>query len=102
LATFHKVAKLSELTPNELRAVLIDKTEVAVVSVAGKVIAFSDMCPHAMCTLSPGTVQGDRAICECHGSEFNIYTGEALAGPAGGHIPVYPVKVEGDDIYVEV
>ena len=102
MAEFHKVARVSELKPNEIKAVAVGSTEIGVVSVGGRVVAFSDMCTHAQCTLSPGEVQGDVAICECHGSEFNILTGEALAGPAGAPIPVYQVRVEGDDIYVEV
>ena len=102
MAEFHKVAKVSELKPNEIKAVAVGGIEIGVVSVAGKVNAFSDVCTHSQCSFSPGAVQGDVAICECHGSEFNIHTGEVLAGPAGAPIPIYQVQVHGDDIFVEV
>lgn len=96
-----KVAQLSELTPNLMKSIRIDRTDIAVVLVDGKLHAFEDTCTHANCSLSPGEVEeNDEVICYCHTSIFNYKTGQVLSGPAGRAIRVFPVEVRGDDIFV--
>ncbi len=47
---------------------------------AGEFVAHSAVCPHQGCLCNQ--IDGDRAICPCHGSTFNAVTGEVLTGPA--------------------
>jgi nitrite reductase/ring-hydroxylating ferredoxin subunit len=52
-------------------------------SVDGEWYAFEDRCSHAGCAFSEdGAIEGDRLICDCHGSEFDIRSGAAMAPPA--------------------
>jgi thiosulfate dehydrogenase (quinone) large subunit len=43
--------------------------------------AYDAVCPHAGCTVgwAPGN---DLIVCPCHGSEFNVMTGDVIDGPA--------------------
>ncbi len=43
-----------------------------------------------------------RIECPAHGSRFNVQTGQITGLPAVIPARVYPVTVEGDDVYVEV
>ena len=54
--------------------------------------------------LSEGELDCDRRELECwkHGSTFSLVTGEPSMLPATKPTPVYPVTIEGEDVYVEV
>lgn len=60
---------------------------------AGQVHAFSSICTHAGCTVEPG--DGDLS-CPCHGSRFDLATGDAIQGPATDPLPKVAIAV-GDD-----
>jgi len=47
-------------------------------------------------------LEGCRIICPRHGAMFDVATGAALTLPAVVPLPTYDVRVEGDDISVEV
>ena len=65
---------------------------------AGRYRAFGASCTHAGCTVQ----EVDEVIrCLCHGSEFDISTGEALAGPAQEPLEPFEVTVEGTDIILQ-
>ena len=49
-----------------------------------------------------GEVDGLTIECWLHGSRFDLVTGHPTGLPATRPIPVYPVKIEGDDVYVSL
>ncbi|MDI3404829.1 Rieske (2Fe-2S) protein [Streptomyces cavernicola] len=61
-------------------------------SADGEYKAFSAQCTHAGCVLDK--IEKDEGNCPCHGSRFDIRTGEALKGPATVPLPKVPVKAE--------
>lgn len=63
-----------------------------------------DRCSHADYSLSEGDVWAEDLEVECpkHGSTFSLTTGEALTLPATQPVPVYAVRVDGDDVVVTV
>jgi cytochrome b6-f complex iron-sulfur subunit len=62
---------------------------------AGTVVAFSAICTHQACRVSP---QGAQLHCPCHGSLFDAFTGKPLRGPAQAPLESVPVKVSGQDV----
>ncbi|WP_159943729.1 MULTISPECIES: Rieske (2Fe-2S) protein [unclassified Nocardiopsis] len=60
--------------------------------------AFSAACTHGGCTVQE---VDDVIRCLCHGSEFDISTGEALRGPAQEPLEEFTVTVDGTDIVLE-
>jgi 3-phenylpropionate/trans-cinnamate dioxygenase ferredoxin component len=63
-----------------------------------------DRCSHADYSLAEGEVWVDECEIECpkHGSTFSLTTGEAQTLPATKPVPVYAVRVDGDDVVVDV
>lgn len=55
------------------------------------VAAFSPVCPHQGCMVAP---REKLYVCPCHSSEFDLATGEVLAGPAESGLTPYPVMVQ--------
>lgn len=60
--------------------------------------AFSAVCTHQGCTVSG--VEGGTINCACHGSKFDIATGEVKGGPATKALPEKKVTVGADGISV--
>ena len=63
-----------------------------------------DECSHEDYSLSDGEVWEDECEIECpkHGSTFSLGTGEPQTLPATKPVPVYAVRLDGDDVFVTV
>jgi 3-phenylpropionate/trans-cinnamate dioxygenase ferredoxin subunit len=66
--------------------------------------AVGDICSHAHYFLHEGEVDTDFATIECpkHGSTFDLDSGKPTTLPATQPVPVYNVKVEDDEVKVEI
>lgn len=79
------------------------ETPVAIIrSTDGEIYAIGDTCTHGEVSLSEGDVVGCEIECWAHGARFDIRTGEATELPALTPVPAYPVRVAGDQIFVDV
>lgn len=66
---------------------------------SGELGAVSLVCTHAGCTVNwQESVQ--QFSCPCHNSVFSA-TGAVLKGPATEPLKSYPVKVEGEQVFVQ-
>ena len=103
---FERVCGLSEVPENGALRVELPDVDIAVVRYEGEVYALQDLCSHAEVPLSEGDVEtfdGAPTIeCALHGSCFDLRTGQPTNLPATEPVPVYPVRVEGDDVLVDV
>ena len=103
---FERLCSLSEVPEDGALRIELPDVDVAVVNFEGEVFAIEDVCSHAEVALSDGEVEeldGAPTIeCALHGSCFDLRTGEPTNLPATEPVPVYPVRVEGDDVLVDV
>ena len=88
-----EVGAIQVIIAGEMIAVVRDE--------AGDVHAISDMCTHATVPLSEGEVEDCTIECWLHGSRFDLRTGEPTGLPAITPVDVYPVIIDGDDVYVD-
>jgi 3-phenylpropionate/trans-cinnamate dioxygenase ferredoxin subunit len=90
------VGALGEVPEGELRAFDTELGRIAVARAGEALFAVSDECTHAGCSLSEGELDEERLVveCPCHGSAFDLETGEPVRGPAGDRLAVFPVRVE--------
>ena len=95
--------RTSEIPAGAIVAVDVRGRRIAVANVDGTYYAFDDECTHEQCSLAKeGDLAGTTVTCTCHGSEFDVRTGKVLAPPATLPIKVYPVRVTGDVLQIEV
>ncbi|MFI1967576.1 Rieske (2Fe-2S) protein [Streptomyces cinnamoneus] len=99
---FVRVAALSDLEEDSPQRVELDGTPISLVRTEGEVFAIHDICSHANVSLSEGEVEDCHIECWLHGSSFDLRTGKPDSLPATRPVPVYPVKIEGDDVLVSV
>src|SRR5438094_3735711 len=103
--TLVKVALAGDIPEGEARGFTVDGHEIAVVNLGeGGFRAVDDICSHAHSHLSEGEVDVDFGTIECakHGSTFDLETGRPRTFPATMPVRVYTVKVENDEILIEV
>lgn len=95
--------KTSEIPEGAVKAADVRGTRIAVANVGGTFYAFDDTCTHEQCSLTEEGELADTTItCTCHGSEFDVRTGQVLAPPALVPVKVYRTRIEGDALQVEV
>lgn len=102
MSSFTRVASLSELPAGALLAVETPAGErVCLVNRGGEVSALSDVCTHQAFPISAGQLLDDGTVeCVWHGARFDCRSGAVQQGPATDDLPVYEVRVEGDQILV--
>jgi nitrite reductase/ring-hydroxylating ferredoxin subunit len=93
---------LDELAGRNLAAVAVEGKRIAIAKVAGAFYAFDDTCPHQGCSLAQGELAGTTVTCPCHGSEFDVTTGEVRQGPAREPVRSYPTRVQDGALRTDV
>jgi 3-phenylpropionate/trans-cinnamate dioxygenase ferredoxin component len=93
-----------ELEPGSARKFEVNGYKVALVRIDDEFYAIGDVCSHEDYSLSEGEVLSEECEIECwkHGSTFDLRTGEPCSLPATRPVPVYDVRVEGDDVLMEL
>lgn len=99
---FVKVTSTKDLTPGKMKGVEADGKPVLLVNSAGKYYAIGNVCTHMGCMLSDGMLKTESVQCVCHGSVFDLKTGKVISDPAKKPEPSYEVKVEGDQVLVNI
>ena len=102
MADYLLACSLDDIEDGTAKRVVLDGIPVAIVRSDGEVYAIHDVCSHANVALSEGEVEDQTIECWLHGSRFDLVTGRPTGLPATQPVPVYPVKIDGDDILVAV
>ncbi len=129
--SFVEVAKTQDIPAGKMKHYEVNGKEIFLANVAGEFFAASDRCPHANARLSMGKLEGKAIICPLHFARYDVTSGELLSGPAEmqmgdmSKLPpefaqtmarmgeiiakiktydlrVYPVKIRGTSILVNV
>jgi nitrite reductase/ring-hydroxylating ferredoxin subunit len=99
---FVKVAKVGDVADGDMISVWAGSTEVLLARIGDEYFAADNACTHTDAMLSMGILYPEICQVECplHEGIFDLRTGEAIQEPPEDPLPVYTVKVEGDDIMV--
>ena len=96
-----KIGNAAAIADGQMRAFEVEGTKVSVANAGGRLYAFDDTCTHTGCSLARGRLEGTTVTCPCHGSQFDVTSGEVLRGPATRPVRSHAVQVEGDPIEVD-
>lgn len=99
-----RICAVGEVEPGAARRFDVDGHRLSVVRIGDDFYVIGDECSHEDYSLSEGFVWEDECEIECpkHGSMFSLKTGEAMSLPATEPVPVYDVRVDGDDVIVRL
>lgn len=104
MASFVKLTTLGELPENDMRAFEYAGLRIAIYRAGTTLYATTDICSHEHAYLSEGFLDADDCTVECplHGARFDVATGAALSLPAYEPIATYAVRLDGEDVLVEI
>ncbi len=118
MARYVSVAKTSDIPAGQKKRVELDDKDILIVNIDGKFYAIDDRCGHMNMSLAVGKLTGKHVTCPFHGATFDVTTGKAVAKHSeqidqyvqSMNLPIvktkdvkkYNVRVEGDNVQVEV
>lgn len=97
-----RAASLAEVPTGGCKLADVNGMRVVLARVGEQVYACADTCPHRGGPLGEGKLTGARLTCPWHGWMFDVRTGACLLPARGSAVATYPVRVEGDEIWVDV
>jgi nitrite reductase/ring-hydroxylating ferredoxin subunit len=98
---FQRLVSLDELPPGSLLEIVFGNDLYAVCNVDGEVRAMAGVCPHHGGPLGQGAMDGALVTCPWHAWQFDTGTGACVFNDAV-RVAVYPVRVEGGEILVDL
>jgi 3-phenylpropionate/trans-cinnamate dioxygenase ferredoxin subunit len=99
---FVRVARSGQIPEGYVRRFYVRELEMCLARLNGVAYATSNYCTHLDCLLSAGKLVEDGIGCSCHGSVFDLDTGEAIYPPATRAIQTYPVREEDGQVFVGI
>jgi 3-phenylpropionate/trans-cinnamate dioxygenase ferredoxin component len=98
------VCKADELPEGEMRMVEVDGRKIGVFNCAGDLLAIEDRCSHDDGPLAEGEFDATACTVECprHGSLFDLRSGRPKTLPAYQPVETFEVRVEADEVKLEV
>lgn len=81
-----RAARADEIAPGGMKSVVLDTREIVVCNCSGIFHAVSRRCGHMNAPLELGTLDGQILTCPMHCAQFDVATGQLLAGPVPAHL----------------
>lgn len=100
MAEWVKVGSAGEVADGEVNNYSVGERQISVANIDGDLHAFDDVCTHQQCSLAEGDLDGTIIECPCHGSRFDVTTGEAVNGPASDPVDVFEVREQDGELRV--
>jgi nitrite reductase/ring-hydroxylating ferredoxin subunit len=99
-ADFIKIAKVTEIPEGEMKIVFDNLVVVA--HTEGSFYAFGNVGPHAAGPIGEGFLDGCVVECPWHAGQWDVTTGKALTPLATADIPLFEVRVVGEDVEIRL
>ena len=99
---FKRIASKQELPPaGEAKEFTVGEKMVCIANVNGRISAMDNVCGHHGGPLGQGLVDGGKVVCPWHGWRWDPVSGASMERP-DVKVDVYPMKIEGDEVFVEL
>ena len=102
MSEFVRACSVAEIPAEGVIGVEVGGVPVAIARADGELFAVHDVCSHEEVALSEGDVYDHTIECWLHGSCFDLRSGKPTGPPATQPVATYPVKIDGDDVYVSL
>jgi nitrite reductase/ring-hydroxylating ferredoxin subunit/uncharacterized membrane protein len=95
-------AAADELKVNQMKLLHVGRRRIVLARDDERYVAFDDRCSHRGGALAGGAMICGTVQCPWHGSQFDLKTGLAKAGPATEPIRIYPVDERDGRVYIRL
>jgi nitrite reductase/ring-hydroxylating ferredoxin subunit len=98
-----RVASKKDVPENSVIGVRSGKHDIAIYHLEGDEYRATDnICTHEYAQLSDGWLENGEIECPLHAGRFDVRTGKGLCPPIDKDLPVYELRVEGDDLLIKL
>lgn len=99
---FVKLASRSDLPKaGEAKEFTLGHRVICVANIGGTYSAVDNVCIHRGGPLGQGVIMDGKLICPWHGWRYDVTTGVPMENP-NLKVDVYRLKIEGDDVLIEL
>lgn len=99
---FTRLCSVDDLQPGQMESFFVEGWEVLITrDKQGELHAMDGICPHEDFPLVEGSFDGQVITCSGHRWMFDGTNGRGV-NPANCQIPQYELKIEGDDVLVDL
>lgn len=102
LGNWIKACTTNKVTPGELYNFDHNDKKILLTNFNGKIFATDRICTHAEADLSTGILSEEGIRCPLHLSVFDLNTGKPQNPPAEESLKTYNVKIDNNEVFVEV
>ena len=95
-----RVGHASDVPVGRAEVFDVEDRKIAVFRLEDGFYAIEDICTHDGGPLAEGEIEDHEVICPRHGARFDIKTGTALTLPAVSPVESYPVRVDGNELFI--
>ena len=99
---FVTVVRQSDIPAGQFKSVEVNGKRLLICHTDKGFFAVDDTCTHDEGPLADGFLDGTAIECPRHGARFDVTTGNVLCLPAAVGIGSYPVRVEGNEVKVDI
>ncbi len=96
------IASKADVPEEDVMGIDINSKSIALYQVDGEIFATDNICSHGNARLCDGFLEGHEIECPLHQGKFDIRNGKAMCAPLTEDIRTYPVKIEGDRVFIEI
>jgi naphthalene 1,2-dioxygenase system ferredoxin subunit len=96
------IVSKADVPEEDVVGVEINAKSIALYQVDGEIFATDNICTHGNARLCDGFLEGHEIECPLHQGKFDIRSGKAMCAPLTEDIRTYPVKIEGDRVFIEI
>lgn len=102
MSNWVNVCNTSQLKKGDMIDFDYEEKKILIANLNGQIYATDRICTHAEADLSTGILSEEGVTCPLHLSTFDLKTGVPQNLPAEIPLKTYNVKIEQNEIYVEV
>jgi nitrite reductase/ring-hydroxylating ferredoxin subunit len=103
MAGWVRAAAKADVAEGKVLGVKVAGKDIAIYHLpGGEFRATDNICTHEYALLSEGWLENGCIECPLHAAQFDVRNGKALSSPADEDLRVFQIKVEGDDLMLEV
>lgn len=96
------VCNVDDVNEDQPKAIEINDKKIGVFLLEDHFYAIENVCPHAYALLTEGFIEDQSVECPLHEAIFDIPSGELKSGPGCRNLCTYPVRIEGQDVQIQL
>lgn len=101
MANWEKLCPVAEVPSGTRKVLPMGMWNVLVVNTGKRYLACNNECPHLGEPLEKGELIGHTLYCSTHGYKVDLTNGKCLS-EAGLDLPIFPIEVRADWIWIKI